>query len=408
MAKDLGDAIGTALGKVAREAVGSVSANGRGRSSGPLSGAKGVAAGVGVAALAPIAAKGAGKLVKGLSSNGAGPVQKVGDKAGGLVKDAVGQSVEKAGGAGGIAKEGMKSMVPGLGSGGGGGKGKKSKGVEGVGKGRRMPIQQDIDIGVPLKDVYNQWTQFEEWPQFMHRLESVSQEDETNVSFKTKIWGFSREFKAEIVEQKPDERIKWKVSEGVTHTGVVTFHELGPRLTRVEVNIDVQPGSLLEKAARGMRHIKRAVRADLARFKAYVLMQDDEAEGWRGAIEDGDVKKERSSSQRSSSQRSSGQRSSGQRRSSSGRSSSQRRSSSSGRSRSAASSRSSGSSRSTGSSRSSGSGSSGSGSSGSGSSGSGSSGSRSGGSRRSTSNRSRASSSNGRSTSARSKSGSRS
>jgi len=370
-----------------------------------------------VAALAPIAAKGAGKLVKGLSSNGAGPVQKVGDKAGGLVKDAVGQSVEKAGGAGGIAKEGMKSMVPGLGSGGGGGKGKKSKGVEGVGKGRRMPIQQDIDIGVPLKDVYNQWTQFEEWPQFMHRLESVSQEDETNVSFKTKIWGFSREFKAEIVEQKPDERIKWKVSEGVTHTGVVTFHELGPRLTRVEVNIDVQPGSLLEKAARGMRHIKRAVRADLARFKAYVLMQDDEADGWRGAIEDGDVKKERSSSQRSSGQRSSGQRSSGQRRSS-GRSSSQGRSSSSGRSRSAASSRSSGSSRSTGSSRSSGSGSSGSGSSGSGSSGSGSSGSRSSGSRssgsrssgsrRSTSNRSRASSSNGRSTSARSKSGSRS
>jgi hypothetical protein len=150
----------------------------------------------------------------------------------------------------------------------------------------------------------------------MHRLQQVSQEDESHVSFKTKIWGKTKEFKAEIVEQRPDERIKWRVTEGVTHTGVVTFHELGPRLTRVEVNLDVEPGSLLEKAARGMRFVKRAVRADLARFKAYVLMEDEESGEWRGRIEDGDVKRRSSSSQRSSS---------GQRSSSSGsRSSSQR------------------------------------------------------------------------------------
>jgi uncharacterized membrane protein len=300
MAKDLGDAIGTALGKVAREAVETVSANARGHSNGAFSGAKGVAAGVGVAALAPVAAKGAGKLVKGLGGNGVAPLQKAGQKVGGTVKDAVGQSVEQAGGAAGMAKEAGKGMLPGV----GGKKKGKSQGVEGVGKGRRMPIQQDIDIGVPLKTVYNQWTQFEEWPNFMHRLEQVSQEDESHVSFKTKIWGFSREFKAEIVEQRPDERIKWKVSEGVTHTGVVTFHELAPRLTRVEVNIDVQPGSLLEKAARGMRHIKRAVRADLARFKAYVLMEEEETGAWRGAIEEGDVKRRSSGGSRSSGGRS--------------------------------------------------------------------------------------------------------
>src|SRR5581483_10026217 len=134
-----------------------------------------------------------------------------------------------------------------------------------------MPVQQDIDIGVPLQTVYNQFTQFEEWPKFMHRVDRVSQEDDAHVAFKTKIWGISKEFKAEIVEQRPDERIKWRVTEGLTHTGVVTFHELGPRLTRVEVNLDVEPGSMIEKAARGMRHVKRAVRADLARFKAYVL-----------------------------------------------------------------------------------------------------------------------------------------
>jgi hypothetical protein len=171
--------------------------------------------------------------------------------------------------------------------------------------------------------VYNQYTQFEEWPKFMHRLQSVSQEDESHVSFKTKIWGFSREFNAEIVEQRPDERIKWKVTEGVTHTGVVTFHELGDRLTRVEVSLDFEPGGLIEKAGRGMRHVKRAVRADLARFKAYVMMEEEETGSWRGSIEDGDVKKQRSSSSsrgRSSSSRSKSSASSRKRSSSSSRS----------------------------------------------------------------------------------------
>jgi hypothetical protein len=139
-----------------------------------------------------------------------------------------------------------------------------------------MPIQQAVDIGAPLSTVYKEWTQFEEWPTFMHRLQSVSQEDESHVSFKTKIWGISKEFKAEIVEQQPEKRIKWKVTDGVTHTGVVTFHEVADRLTHVEVNLDVDPGSLIEKAGRGMRHVKRAVRADLARFKAYVMMQEEE------------------------------------------------------------------------------------------------------------------------------------
>jgi hypothetical protein len=80
------------------------------------------------------------------------------------------------------------------------------------------------------------------------------------------------------------------VTDGVSHTGVVTFHELSDRLTRVDVDIDIQPGSLLEKAGRGMRHAKRAIRADLARFKAYIELEDDETGAWRGAIEDGKVK----------------------------------------------------------------------------------------------------------------------
>jgi uncharacterized membrane protein len=266
MAKDLGDAIGTALGRVAREAAHTVADNAKKTSkNGSLSGAKGVAAGAGLAMLVPLAAKGAGKLAHGAK-----------DVVGKGMKEGVDKTVDKAGGAGGIAKKVAKDAIPGVGGGGDGGSGQKNE-EEGVGKGRRMPIQQSVDIGAPIATVYKEWTQYEEWPTFMHRLQNVSQEDDSHVSFKTKIWGISKEFNAEIVEEEPEQRIKWKVTDGVTHTGVVTFHELADRLTHVEVNLDVDPGSLIEKAGRGMRHVKRAVRADLARFKAHVMMQEDDS-----------------------------------------------------------------------------------------------------------------------------------
>jgi uncharacterized membrane protein len=282
MAKDVGDLIGTAIGRVARETVQTVAASKK-RGNMSLSGGKGLAAGAGLATLAPLAfkgAKGAKNLVSGGSGNSSGPIGKAKEKLEGNVKDK--------------AKEGAKDALPF-----GGGKNKNDE--AGVGKGRRMPIQQAVDIGAPLQTVYNEWTQFEDWPQFMHRLESVSQEEDEQVHFKVKIWGKSKEFTADIVDQRPDELIKWEVAEGITHTGVVTFSELAPNLTHVEVNMDVQPGSLLEKAARGMRHIKRAVRADLHRFKAHVMMNQEEQGAWRGTIEDGDVKRTRSRTRSSSS-----------------------------------------------------------------------------------------------------------
>jgi uncharacterized membrane protein len=162
-------------------------------------------------------------------------------------------------------------------------------GPKATGKGRRMPVQQAVDVGVPLETAYNQFTQFEEWPEFMHRVTRVSQEDDCSLSFATKIWGKTKEFKAQIVTQRPEEKIKWRVSQGITHTGIVTFHELAPQLTRIEVTLDVDPGSLIEKAARGMRHVKRAVRADLHRFKAFIEMQEMETGAWRGAIVDGEL-----------------------------------------------------------------------------------------------------------------------
>jgi uncharacterized membrane protein len=174
---------------------------------------------------------------------------------------------------------------------GGGDDDSDSQAAPGHGRGRRMPIQQSVDVAVPLKVAYSQWTQFEDWPEFMHRIEQVEQVDDAKVAFTSKIWGFTKRFEAQIVDQHPDERIEWDVQKGVAHSGVATFHKLAPRLTRIEVSIDVEPDSLLEKAGRGMRFTKRAVRADLHRFKAFVEMNDEAEGAWRGTIEDGDVKR---------------------------------------------------------------------------------------------------------------------
>jgi uncharacterized membrane protein len=284
MARDVSDTVRDVLGNVVREAARNIGdATPTRNKSGPLSGAKGIAAGMGLAAAAPLAKKG----VDAIRANGK-PVKlatKAGDRVGDKVKETVSSKVDEAGGAGGLVKEAAGGLLPGLGGDSGGAKG----GVPGVGKGRRMPVQQSVDVAVPIETAYNQWTQFEDWPQFMHRVTRVTQEDDCTVTFATKIWGKTKEFEAKIQTQRPEERIKWRVSQGLTHSGVVTFHELAPRLTRIELNIDVDPGSLIEKAARGMRHVKRAVRADLHRFKAFIEMQELETGAWRGVIEDGEL-----------------------------------------------------------------------------------------------------------------------
>jgi uncharacterized membrane protein len=169
------------------------------------------------------------------------------------------------------------------------------------GSGRRMPIQQAVDVAVPIKVAYNRWTLFEDWPDFMHRTESVEQVDDTTLSFSTKVWGITRRFEAKIVEQRPDQRIEWNATEGLAQTGVVTFHKLADRLTRIEVSMDVEPHGLLEKIGRGMRFTKRAVRADLHRFKALIELEEEAEGGWRGTIRNGKV--ERRTERRTSSSR---------------------------------------------------------------------------------------------------------
>ncbi|HEX5592605.1 MAG TPA: SRPBCC family protein [Solirubrobacterales bacterium] len=246
------------------------------------------AAGAALMAL-PFAAEGIAKLAGGGSPKEA--VEDAGKKAKGKAaegaKKVASEVADEKLGASKLS--GLKDLFGGNGD----GSDSEEEAKEAHGSGRRMPIQQSVDVAVPISEAYDQWTRFEDWPKFMHRVDSAQQVDDSTVEFSTKVWGVTKQFEAEIIEQRPDERIEWHTEEGLAHSGVVTFHKLAPRLTRIEVSMDVKPDSLLEKAGRGMRFTKRAVRGDLHRFKAFVEMEEDTEKGWRGTIEDGDVKRKR-------------------------------------------------------------------------------------------------------------------
>jgi uncharacterized membrane protein len=210
------------------------------------------------------------------------------------VKDTLGPKIEEAGGPGQLAKNALSS-VSGTGGGllskigiGGGG----AEETSGTGKGRRLPVQESVDVAVPLETAYNQFTQFEDFPKFMHRVDKLEQRDETHLVWHENIWGVRREWEAEITDQRPNERIAWKSLSGTQTTGVVTFHRLSDRLTRIEVNLDFQPQGLLEKTASGFRMSRRALKSDLMRFKAFVEMREEETGAWRGRVEEGELVEE--------------------------------------------------------------------------------------------------------------------
>jgi uncharacterized membrane protein len=228
--------------------------------------------------------KGPGIVTKNVMSG----VSKAGGP-GGLAQEAISKGGAALSGVGGIAGIARKLLSK-LGRGGGA--------ATGWGHNRRMPVQQVIYCSVPVRHAYNGWTEYKQWPRYMHRANQVdaqADEKEARVKVTEKMWGFKRPFTAEVVTQKPDQHIKWNATEGTKHTGVINFHELGPRLTLIEVNVDHSPSGLLEKFARGTRFVKRAVRADFHRFQGWIEMKSDEEltelEGWRGTIEGGRIVK---------------------------------------------------------------------------------------------------------------------
>jgi hypothetical protein len=149
------------------------------------------------------------------------------------------------GGGGGALGKLASKAIGGGGGGDGGGKAKKT---------RRLPIQRYTDVAAPVGTVYEKWTEFEKFPNFMHRVLNVKQEDDNKVTWDEKIWFSSRRWEGEITERKRNKRIAWKTTSGVM------------------VDMDFVPQGMIEKMASGLRFVKRAVQADLARFKAYVEM----------------------------------------------------------------------------------------------------------------------------------------
>jgi uncharacterized membrane protein len=146
-------------------------------------------------------------------------------------------------------------------------------------------IRESIEVNVPVSTAYNQWTQFEEFPQFMEGVEEIRQIDDTHLHWRTKIGGVEREFDAEITEQHPDHRVAWRATSGAANAGVVTFHRLGDDQTRVMVQIDAEPEGAIEKAGDALGFLKRRVKGDLERYKELVESRGAASGGWRGEVE---------------------------------------------------------------------------------------------------------------------------
>jgi len=144
---------------------------------------------------------------------------------------------------------------------------------------------ESVDVHVPVHTAYNQWTQFESFPQFMSGVESIRQLDDRRTHWVTKVAGVRREFDAEITEQHPDERIAWHSIGGDTrHAGVVTFHRLGDEDTRVTVQLDWEPEGAVERLGAAVGADDMQVKADAKRFKKFIEERGTETGQWRGDI----------------------------------------------------------------------------------------------------------------------------
>lgn len=149
-------------------------------------------------------------------------------------------------------------------------------------------IEHSIDIDVPVRTAYNQWTQFEAFPQFMEGVEEVRQLDDTHLHWEAEIAGVHREWDAEIVEQDPDRRIAWRSTSGAVNSGEVGFESIDPDHTRVMLKLEVEPEGFVEKAGEVLGLIDSRVERDLERFKDLIERQGFETGAWRGRVEDGE------------------------------------------------------------------------------------------------------------------------
>ncbi len=150
-------------------------------------------------------------------------------------------------------------------------------------------IIESIDVDVPVRVAYDQWTQFEEFPKFMEAIEKVEQLDDTTLQWSAEIAGVKKTWKAEITEQTPDQRIAWNSIAGATNAGVVTFHRLDDRKVRVTLQLDVEPEGPVESAGDALGFVQRQAKGDLERFKEFIEGRGVATGAWRGEVRQEDV-----------------------------------------------------------------------------------------------------------------------
>jgi len=152
-------------------------------------------------------------------------------------------------------------------------------------------INKTIEVDVPVATAYNQWTQFEEFPKFMDGVEEVRQIDDTHLEWVASVGGKRNEWKAEITEQKPDQRVAWRSTEGKDNTGVVTFEPLSEQRTKVMVELNFAPEGIVEKVGSAVGADDRRVEADLGRFKEMIESRGHESGEWRDKVDSGTVQR---------------------------------------------------------------------------------------------------------------------
>jgi len=146
-------------------------------------------------------------------------------------------------------------------------------------------IEQSIDVNVPVHTIYNQWTQFEEFPRFMEGVEEIRQLDDKRLHWRTNVGGKEKEWDAVITEQIPDQRIAWKNTTGTKNAGVVTFHHISDKTTRVMLQLEYDPEGIIENVGDAIGIVSSRVRGDLKRFKEFIEARGSETGAWRGKVE---------------------------------------------------------------------------------------------------------------------------
>ena len=145
-------------------------------------------------------------------------------------------------------------------------------------------IEESIEVQAPLSAVYNQWTQFEEFPRFMEGIEKITQTDDTHMHWVAEFGGSHHEWDAEVTEQKPDERVAWKATDGLDNAGVVTFHRIDDANTKVMVQMDFATEGIKEKIGDAVGAPAHRVKGDLGRFKEMIEAAGGETGSWRGEV----------------------------------------------------------------------------------------------------------------------------